>query len=134
SSSTDDYADHNLALSAANEWTARLRSLLVYEHVRGHDQRGATSTNLNERETWRVNAIRGTGSYGADGAQGRVEGNLAYFTKKYDSARPAGVARDYDQFELGGAFFYRLAPKTRALVEMRRAEINHERDPQLDSS
>ena len=134
SSGADDYADHNVALSAAHEWSARLRSLVMYEHVRGHDQRGATIANLTEPERWRVNAIRGSGSYGAEGAQGRVEGSVAYFTKKYDSSRPAGVARDYDQFEVGGAFFYRLAPKTRALVEVRHAEISHAQDPQLDSS
>jgi polysaccharide biosynthesis protein VpsM len=134
-SSPDDYADHNVALTAAHELTGRFRTSFLYEHVRSRDPQGSsTVTAASGLVRWHVNAVRGTVSYGAEGAQGRLEGTAGYLNKVYDTALPPGVARDYEQFELGGAFLYRLAPKTRAIFELRRAEISHRLDPLLDST
>jgi hypothetical protein len=134
SSSADDYAEHNIALSAANEWSSRLRTLLRYEFLRGHNPRGSTESTLTEAEIWHVNALRGSISYGAPGAPGRLEGRAAYVNRKYVDNRAVTAGRDHEQFDTSGSFYWRIAPKTQALTEIRRSDISHELDPSLDST
>lgn len=133
-SSRDDYDEHNIGVSAANQWGSRLRTLVRYEFVEGQNPRGSTSATLTDAESWRVNALRGTISYGAAGAPGRIEANAGYINRKYTGSAIAGAARDYEQFDAGGAFYWRVAPKTQALTEIRRSEITHDADPTLDST
>lgn len=134
SSSVDNYEDHNIGLSAANELTTRLRSLFRYDYLRGHEGRGATTTGLAAPEEWREHAVRGSVSYGAAGAQGLVEADVGYADRRYLTNRAVTAVRDYDRFELGGAFSYRLAPKTRTLVQIVRTAVTHEFAPGLDST
>ena len=134
SSSADDFTEHNLGLSAANEWSTRLRTLVRYEHVRTQNSRGSTTATVAAPERWRVNAIRASASYGAAGAPGRIEASAAYIDQKYLDNRAATAARDYDQVEVGGTFYWRVAPKTQALTEIRRSEITHDADRTLDST
>jgi len=128
-----NYAEHNFGLIASNDWTTRLRSLLRYEFVRGHDPRGSTGTAISDSNVWNVNALRGTVSYGAPGAMGRVEGTVGYTNKEYVSNRALTATQDFERFETTGTFSWRVAPKTRALVEIQRADITHKADPLLDS-
>jgi len=134
SSSADDYAEHNLGLSAANEWSSRLRTLLRYEFVRTQNPQGSTTATVTAPERWQVNALRASVSYGSAGAPGRLEGSAAYVHHKYLDNRAATAARDYEQFDAGGTFYWRVAPKTQALTEVRRSEITHDADPSLDST
>ena len=131
SSSVDNYEEHDVLLSAANSWTTRFRSVLLYEYLRGHNPRGAI-VGSTAAERWVLQSLRGSGSYGAEGAPGRIEGEAAVNRLRYPD-QPAAASREYDSTELGGTFFYRLAPKTRALVQVRRADITHDAAPTFDS-
>jgi len=132
SSSRDNYEDHNGSLVAANGWTTRFRSLVQYDYLRGHNQRGSTVTAISQQDRWDLHSLRGSGSYGAEGAPGRIEGSAAFGGRRYKTGLGSDI-RDYDQFDLGGGFSYRLAPKTRARIEIARSDLTHESDPTLDS-
>jgi polysaccharide biosynthesis protein VpsM len=131
SSSVDNYEEHDFLLSAANSWTTRFRSLLMYEYLRGHNPRGAI-VGSTASERWVLQTLRASGSYGAEGAPGRLEGEAAVNRLRYPD-QPIAAPREYDSVELGGTFFYRLAPKTRALLQVRRADITHDAARTLDS-
>ena len=132
SSSQDDYNDHDLGVSAWKEWSARLRTSFNYDFVRTHIPRDATVTP--ELERWDWTSTRASASYGAEGAPGRIETEVGYLTRRILTDRLANARRDYDQLDLGGSFQYRLAPKTRGIVQITRSAIEHPNDPTLDST
>lgn len=134
SSAIDDYENHNFGLTGANDWTARLRSRAAYEFTRGHDPRGTTGTAVAEPDVWNLHRLRGSVSYGADGAPARIEGNAGYLSREYTTNRALTAGRDYEQFDVGATFSYRIAPKTRGLVQIGHTEITHNLDPLLDAS
>jgi polysaccharide biosynthesis protein VpsM len=131
SSSNDNYEEHDVLVSAANSWTSRFRSTLLYEYLRGHNPRGAI-VGSTASERWVLQSLRASGSYGAEGAPGRLEGEAAVNRLRYPD-QAAAESREYDSTEFGGLFFYRLAPKTRALIQVRRAEITHDAAATFDS-
>lgn len=132
SNAQDDYADHNFALSATNSWTGRFRTLANYDVTRGHTPRGITAASTTASEKWTQQSVRGSATYGAAGAQGGLQGDIGYSSRRYtDSA--AAAAAEYDRFEIGGTFYYRVAPKTRALIGAAWADVDHPRDPSLDN-
>ena len=134
SSSIDNFDDHNLGLIAANEWTTRVRSQVSYDFVRGHNPRGYTITAVTAPDRWDWHSLRGAVSYGAEGARGRIEGAAGVSGRRYLTNRAVNAARDYNQTDVGGTFSYRLAPKTRALLQVAHSDITHDSDRSLDSS
>jgi hypothetical protein len=133
SKAQDDYADHDLGLSAANSWATRFRTLLEYDYTKGHTPRGITATAGSETQRWTQHVLRGTANYGAVGAQGGLQGELGHISRRYSGAA-GSVVGDYDRAEAAGTFYYRVAPKTRALVQASWADIEHPRDATLDNT
>jgi len=133
SSSVDNYEEHDVLIGAANSWTTRFSSAFNYEYLKGHNPRGATFAGTGISEQWVLQTLRAAGSYGAEGAQGRIEADAAWNRLRFTSDPPDAATREYDSVELGGTFFYRIAPKTRALVRIRRTDVNHPSAPTLDS-
>jgi polysaccharide biosynthesis protein VpsM len=133
SSSLDNYDEHNVVVGAAHSWTTRFRSAINYEYLRGHDPRGATFTGTTVPEEWVLQTLRAAASYGAEGAQGRIEGDVAFNRWRFADDQSGSPTREYNSTEIGGTFYYRVAPKTRALVQVRRTDITHHADPTLDN-
>ncbi len=136
SSSKDNYEDHSVGLDANNEWSTRFRTLARYDYFRGHDPRGATATATaaDAPDRWDTNALRGSLAYGAKGAQGNIEVDAGVGSKRYLTNRAVTAVKDYDQTDLGGAFYYRVGPKTQALVQIRGSDIGYKTDTSLDST
>lgn len=132
SASSGNYENHNLSLVANDEWSTRLRTAFQYDYLRGQDPRGSTGSASIEADPWSIHAARGTVSYGAGGAQGGLNASLGYSQRRYLDR--TADSRDYEQFDVGGGFSYRLAPKTYALAQVRRADITHQAAPTLDST
>ncbi len=135
-SSKDNYEDHALGLDANNEWSTRFRTMLRYDFFRGHDPRGATAdaTAADAPNRWDTNALRGSVAYGAKGAQGIIEVDAGVGSKRYLTNRGVTAARDYEQKDLGGVFYYRVAPKTQALVQIKGSDIGYRTNTALDST
>jgi hypothetical protein len=134
SSSIDNFADHNIALSASDDWTTRFRTSFLYDYGRGHIPRGTTGDVTSDPVRYDTQTVRGTASYGAPGAQGRADGSVTYTQLRYVTARELTAIRDYDQLELGGTFYYRVAPRTRAVLQVTHADITHPNDATFDST
>jgi hypothetical protein len=133
-STADNYADHNVAVSASDDWTTRFRTSFLYDYGRGHVPRGTTGDAISEPLRFDTQTIRGDASYGTAGAQGRIDGTVSYTQLRYLTAREVTAVRDNDRLELGGTFYYRVAPRTRALFQVTHADVSHPNDATLDSS
>ena len=123
----DDYVDHvaNATMDAALSGRQFVRLGLNYIH--SHDPRGSTDRPIegvpDKYEMWTPSAIY---AFGAPGAQGRIELYASDLKKKYVNNRATTQFSDRTQPEFGGAFFWRVAPKTYAMAEVRNTEIHYD--------
>ncbi len=113
------YALGNLAL------TERTGLKLRGEYQRGADARGSTDVNAPTPSTWDQNGIDGVFAYGAPGAQGRIEVDGAYYTRRYQNNPVVTTALNTDKATLGGTFFWRVAPKTELLFQAQQTNIDY---------
>ena len=123
SSHVDDYVDHNLTGTAALELDSRNRLTLGANLGRIHE----SGPNNGDAPAYFLDKGVSAGyGFGAEGAQGNLEGTFAYQshdTLNYDSTN-AGDVRE--NLLLGGKFLYRVAPKTRAVAELRFEDVDYE--------
>lgn len=134
SSSASSYEQHSLGTVAINEWTARLRTTASYDFSRGQDPRGSTAVSAAAPATWNLHRLRGGASYGAAGARGRVDGSVGYTKRNYTSTAPAAGGLDYEQVDVRASLYYRVAPKTSAVVTVSHADILYDENPTLDAT
>jgi hypothetical protein len=64
-------------------------------------------------------------AYGANDGPGRVEVELGTFRKRYQNNRTTTVSSDRDGDNFAGRFFYRVAPKTFAVFEVREDKMDY---------
>ena len=95
----------------------RLRVKLGADYAIKSDPRGALPTPATQSPNeYRQTGFNGLISYGAPGAQGRVELDGGYSEKRYTSNRFTTAAFDLDISKAGATFFWRVAPKTELLI------------------
>lgn len=121
SSNNDDFAQHLIELVGQQVFTARLRTNWGLSYQVGSDARGSTdtATGVDEPNKWHSTTLRGGLAYGAQGAAGRLQVDGSWMRKRFDNNRLLTVASDVDATTLSSTFFYRVAPKTSALFELR---------------
>jgi hypothetical protein len=127
SSSADNYLDHALMTQLDTAFSQRTFLRVGYDYFHGHDPRGSTDRPISGRpDTFKTSTPYATFAFGAPGAQGRVElyGSSAH--KDYFNNRAFTQFADRDTNEVGGAFYWRVAPKTYALFEARQTDIKYE--------
>lgn len=126
SSSADNYNDHELVARTSNQFTARADLNGTMFYIDRVDPRGSLArAQSNEPDHYTAiggNAIFG---YGAMNAQGRVEGELGFTDKNYSNNRIITQSLDVATLTMSGRFFYRVAPRTRVLSELRITEYDY---------
>jgi hypothetical protein len=126
SSIEDSYIDSNVdtRLDYAIDRRNFVRAGITY--VRGHDPRGSTDRPFGEHpDKYRLGDPYFTYAFGAPGAQGRVEVYYSDMFKRYINNREFTAGSDRDQQEYGGAFYFRVMPRTYAMVEGREDNIRY---------
>ncbi len=117
SSTVDSYNYHEFKAGADMDVGTRLRVRLGADYAIKSDPRGALPTPLTQSPNeYRQSGFNGLISYGASGAQGRVELDGGYSEKRYTSNRLTTAAFDLDISKAGATFFWRVAPKTELLI------------------
>lgn len=121
SSSRDDSLSHLLAFDAANQLTSRFATTWGVFHTRGVDARGSNDLTgaTQDPSTWTSNGIKGSLSFGAQGAIGRIVLSGDTSQKRYSNNRATTRGSEVDISNLAAAFYYRVMPKTSALFEVR---------------
>jgi hypothetical protein len=127
SSSADNYVDQVLDTQLDTAFNQRTFLRLGYDYIHSHDPRGSTDRPIEGRpDIYKTSTPYATFAFGAPGAQGRVElyGSSAH--KDYLNNKAVTRFADRDTNEYGGAFYWRVAPKTYVLAEARQTDIRYE--------
>jgi hypothetical protein len=126
-SSQDNYTDWSLLGNADIVFSGRAGLKLRAEHRAGHDPRGSTDRPAGGTPDEYTNTgIDGVFSYGAPGAQGRIEVDGGAFRREYQNNRLFTAASDRDTRVFGGSFFWRVAPKTELLFGAQQRDIDYQ--------
>lgn len=131
-SGRDDFDDHRVNL----DWlyNPMLRHAFGFDASwkRGHDQRGTASREgtlallaLNP-DSYDQTGFGGNYRFGAPGARGRIELGAHYQDLNYRNNRAFTRFRDREDVTLDAGFFWRIAPKTSAVVSVDRIETNYQ--------
>ena len=127
SSSDDNYLDHAARAQVDMAFSGRSFLRLGFDYIRGHDPRGSTDRGISTTpDKYSLRSPNVTYAYGAPGAQGRVELYASDTHKKYLNNRGTTAFSDRDTTEYGGAFYWRVMPKTYVLAEVRETNISYE--------
>lgn len=121
----DNYDNYNAFASVSLNPEARIRMKLKADHMDSNDPRGSTndpSTATPSR--YRQETLNGVFTFGATGAQGRFELEAGSMSKKYYNNRATTFVNDREETVLGGTFYWRVAPRTSLLAQVRRVEVD----------
>lgn len=134
SSKADNVEDHTLEAAGDYALTTRARMGWALTVQDKNDPRDSTSAEPVP-DNWRGVGARALFEYGAEGAAGRLQAEYALGTKRYQNNQAFGSTNaDLDRALLAGRFFWRVMPKTRALVEARLADIDYRVDNSNDNT
>jgi len=127
SSTADNYDDYNLNGLANLDLTTRLRANIKADYLDGHDPRGSTNNAISTTpDRYHQTYLGAIASYGARGAQGRVDFELGQLKRRYINNRLTTFASDRDNTDVGATFFWRIAPKTSLLLQGKHTEIDYQ--------
>lgn len=132
--SSANYTDQGIGANANWVFSGRAGLKVGVDYLKGHEDQGAvpgvaTHGTPDEFNQTSVNLL---GGYGAEGAQGRIELEGGFITKRYTNYRftAAGAAdnikRDRDDTKLGATFYWRVAPKTQLLFQAVQTQYDYE--------
>ncbi|KAA6181853.1 outer membrane beta-barrel protein [Thiohalocapsa marina] len=126
----DDRFNHYLLASSALTFSARslLRLSAGFDYIQ--DVQNLTNRRFDEDgNKYQILRFGGLYSYGAESARAQVDLGADYERKRYENNRTSGSqtrAQEYDSPKVHGTLYYRVAPKTRALVGIRYADFDYD--------
>lgn len=130
SGSADNFTDLNLGGYADFALGTRLRTGLTANAISGHDPRGSTNDPFTPTPNhYRQLSTAAKVSYGAPGAQGRLEFDLGNIKRTYTNNRESTAVNDRNTDDYGVTFFWRVAPKTEVLIQGRHSKIDYSLAP-----
>ena len=133
SSRADDYTDKGVSAYATVEFDSRKKLDLLAEYLKLHDARSdsgsgdALSTDVASKASrYTMKNLGATFTYGTPRSTGQiiVKGDIS--DKEYDNFRDFTASKDRQTKSVSGTFFYRVAPKTRMLVEGRYKDVDYD--------
>lgn len=130
SSGDDDFKHHFLNAAGDNYFSSRSRLGWDVGYIDKTDPRGSTSVaSANTPNRWTAPTARAIYTYGAKEAQGRVEVEGNYISKKYQNNLASTAVLNNDQAGVSGRFFYRVMPRTSLIFELRQTHTSYANNP-----
>ncbi|MDI3325974.1 outer membrane beta-barrel protein [Pontibacterium granulatum] len=126
-SSADNYTDHSLVGEAIMELNSRNRLDLTASYIKDHEDRGSNDSGISASpDRYTDKSVAAVYRYGAEGAQGNLELKGSLLDHQFDNFKSKNESRDRQNALLDATFFYRVAPKTKALFEIRHEDIDYD--------
>lgn len=131
SSSDDDFTDHQFNIDVHHEFNAKNVWNVYGEYYDGHEQRGqGLSEGIPDLIDEPVEFERTTAgtdyTLGSLSSKGRLRLAAKYRDIQYQNFREDTQYRDYDQSDVGGTFYWKVASKTDALAEIRYQDTRYD--------
>ena len=128
-----DVNDHEFVATSSNQFTARADLNATAYYLMKQDDPGSVDRSVSGTpDRWHAVGAFATFGYGAREAPGRFEFDGGATDKRYVNNRDVTAAFDVTSWNVAGRFFYRLAPKTHLLAELRYNDYDYHSSP-LDS-
>lgn len=138
SSHKDDNTDHHLNADAVLRFDARnqLKLNAGYQQVEdtAADDRDLTDGQAVENYKYTISTVGGLYTYGAESARAQVDLGADYTELRYQNSDRINAENEYDTTALHSTFYYRVAPKTRALLEARHSNYDYVTNDRLNSN
>ena len=122
----DNYTNYNLNGVANLDLATRLRARLSADYLDAQDPRGSNNNPLSDVPD-RYHSLSGRGlvSYGALGANGRIDFDLGQLRREYYNNRATTAANDSTIKDIGATFYWRVGPKTELLFQGKHSAIDY---------
>ena len=125
-SSADNFNHHDIQLAGDNYLSTRSSLGWGAGYIERTDPRGSTDRAISaEPDKWHAPMARALYGYGTPGAQGRFEVEGSYQQKRYDNNRSYTTDSDANLGTVAGRFFYRIMPRTSAVMEVRQSNADY---------
>ncbi|MFV3384124.1 outer membrane beta-barrel protein [Pseudomonas sp. NY15364] len=132
SSHKDNNTDHHLTADGVFEFDARNRLKLNAGY---HKVEETASQDQNiENDKYSTANVGGVYSYGAESARAQIDFGANYQELRYQNGNNLNADKERDTSALSSTFYYRVAPKTRALVEARYTDYDYVTNDRLNSN
>jgi len=125
-STADNYTNYNVNALADFDLSARFRAKLRADYIDAQDPRGSTNNAVSSvPDRYHQTAVGSIVSYGAAGAQGRLDFELGQLERHYYNNRSTTATEDRNNTDVGATFFWRIAPKTSLLLQAKHTDIEY---------
>lgn len=122
----DDYQDYYAYNSLDIALNRNNFVRLGFDFLRLHDPRGSTDRSVSAHpDKYQLISPNATYALGAPGAPGRIELYWTDAYKQYKNNRATTELADRDTRDLGAAFYWRVMPKTYAVLDVRDTNIKY---------
>lgn len=123
SSHKDNNTDHHLTGDVGMEFDARNRLKLNAGY---HDVEDTASLDQQvENDMYNTKNVGGVYTYGAETARAQIDFGANYEELRYTNSDHLNADKERDSTALRSTFYYRVAPKTKALLEARYTDYNY---------
>jgi hypothetical protein len=124
---SDNYTNTNVNGLADLNLGTRLRASLKLDYIDGVDPRGSTNSPLSDTpDHYRSTYGQAIVSYGAQGAQGRIDFELGKLQREYANNRTITAGNDRSVDDLGATLYWRIGPKTSLIFQGKRSTVGYE--------
>ncbi|MBL4630154.1 MAG: outer membrane beta-barrel protein [Paraglaciecola sp.] len=130
-----NYFNHDLLVMALLDHSYSLSSVFTAKYQNKIEQPGTTNaltsllTEFNQRS---IAELSSKVLYGAQKSKGQIVASYAQSKFRYENNNQE--FRDYDREKIAGTFFYRIAPKTRFLLEANMVNLDYINNTNFDFS
>lgn len=132
SSHKDDNTDHHLTADAAFEFDVRNRLELNTGY---HQVEETASLDQNiENDKYSTTNLGGLYTYGAESSRAQIDFGANYEELRYQNGNHLNADKERDTTALKSTVYYRVAPKTRVLVEARHTAYEYVSNDRLNSN
>lgn len=131
SSHKDNNTDHHLTADAGFEFDARNRLKLNAGY---HDVEETASVDQNvENDMYNTKNVGGVYTFGAASARAQIDLGANYEELRYTNSDHLNADKERDTTALRSTFYYRVAPKTKVLLEGRHTNYDYVSNDRLNS-
>lgn len=132
SSQEDNNTDHHLTADAGMEFNDRNRLKLNagyhdVEETAGLDQK-------LENDMYNTKNVGGVYTFGAESARAQIDLGANYEELRYTNSNRLNADKERDTTALKSTFYYRVAPKTKVLLEGRHTDYDYVSNDRLNST
>ena len=131
-SEDDNFTEHGLGVNGVHVFNVRNRSEFSAGLLNGFEPRGSGLTEgaqLLEGVDAPLEFLRHDArlvhSYGSEATRGQLEFDFGYSDLEYQNFRDVTFFRDRENIDLGTTFYWRIAARTDALLEVQRSEVTY---------